>query len=291
MIDGIPVLIADLPRFLNEAGAYLLAREDLWAPVADLIGSLVPPGSWFDATRQHLSGYVRDHWGAYDETDREAPTPGQAWALAQAGLARAGTISGPIVELGAAAGGVTRALAEAFDTAVLGLDLSAPLVRFAARAQRGGTLRYPLRLAGTAYAARELRIPPPVRGSSAIWLADATAPPLAPACAGLVVALNVLDCVADPKALVLAAAALLRPGGTLLLCTPFDWSTAATPVEGWIGARSLEGARGDLAGWTAALSGLTVIAHEASQDWDVRVHARAMMRYRAELVVLRRPER
>jgi len=35
-----------------------------------------------------------------------------------------------------------------------------------------------------------------------------------------------------------AAAGLLRPGGHLLLCTPRDWSTTATPAEAWVAARS-----------------------------------------------------
>jgi SAM-dependent methyltransferase/uncharacterized protein YbaR (Trm112 family) len=288
VIDGVPVLVPDLPRFLNEAGVYLLAQVDLWAPVADLIGSVVPPGSWFDATRQHLSGYVRDHWGGFDPTDRDAPAPGQAWALAEIGLALAGDVSGPVVELGAAAGGVTRALAQRFDTPVLGLDLSAPLARFAARALRGGTLRYPLRQAGTAYEERVITVPSSLRGNCNIWIADAMLPPLAAGCAGLVLALNLLDCVADPAALLRAAAALLRPGGHLLLCTPLDWSTAATPVDAWVGARSADAAAPDLGLWAAGVSGLQVVARSGGHGWDVRVHARATMHYRAEFLVLRR---
>jgi SAM-dependent methyltransferase/uncharacterized protein YbaR (Trm112 family) len=290
VIDGVPVLVADLPRFLNEAGVYLLARDDLWAPVADLLGSVLAPGSWFDATRQHLSGYVRDHWGALDVTDRVAPPPGQAWSLAQAGLALAGPVSGPVIELGAAAGGVTRALAERFDAPVLGIDLSAPLARFASRALRGGKFRYPLRMAGTAYEEREFVSPPLLRGNANIWIADALVPPLGPACAGLVLALNLLDCVSDPAALLRAAAALLRPGGHLLLCTPFDWSTAATPAEAWLGARSAASAAPDLGLWAQTVCGLRVAARSGEHGWDVRVHARATMRYRAELLVLRRPE-
>lgn len=289
IVDGIPVLVADLPRFLNEAGVYLLAREDLCAPLADLFGSLLPPGGWFDATRQHLSGYVRDHWGAFDPTDHALPAPGQAWSLARAALRVAGAVSGPVVELGAAAGGVTRALAAELDTDVLGIDLSAPLARFAARALRGGALRYPLRLAGTAYAERELTVPPLPRGRGAIWIADATVPPLAPGCAGLVVALNLLDCVSDPKALLHSAAALLRPGGKLLLCTPCDWNAAATPAEHWIGARTTAAAAPDLAGWAQAVCGLDIEAHTAGHGWEVRVHARAAMHYQVEVLVLRRP--
>jgi SAM-dependent methyltransferase/uncharacterized protein YbaR (Trm112 family) len=289
VIDGLPVLVPDLPRFLNDAGLYLLAKQDLWAPVADLIGSLLPQGSWFDATRQHLSGYVRDHWGHCDAADRAEPPPGQALALARAGLALAGRVSGPVVELGAAAGGVTRALAEALGTPVLGLDLSAPLARFAARALRGGRIRYPLRLAGTAYDAREIDIPPS-SAQTGIWIADALTPPLAAGSAGLVVALNLLDCVSDPAALLRSIASLLLPGGHALLCTPFDWSTGATPTEAWIGARSATAVAPDLGAWAEAVSGLRVAGRTAEHGWQVRVHARATMHYQAELLVLRKPD-
>jgi SAM-dependent methyltransferase/uncharacterized protein YbaR (Trm112 family) len=291
VIDGLPVLVADLPRYLNEAGVYLLARDDLWAPVADLIGAVLPPGSWFDAKQQHLSGYVRDHWGIFDATDHAEPAPGQAWALAEAGLASVGTAVGPVLELGAAAGGVTRALAERFDAPVLGLDLSAPLARFATRALRGGSFPYPLRVAGTAYEERQITVAPLPRGNANFWIADALAPPLAAGCAGLVVALNLVDCVSDPAGLLRAAADLLRPGGHLLLSTPFDWSTAATPAEGWVGARSINTAAPDFRLWAEAASRLDTVAHHGSHGWEVRVHSRATMHYRAELLVLKRPER
>ena len=69
------MLVPDLPRYLAEVGVYLLARDDLWAPVADLLGAVTPPGAWFDAARQHLSGYVRDHWGACDPSDPKHRRP------------------------------------------------------------------------------------------------------------------------------------------------------------------------------------------------------------------------
>jgi SAM-dependent methyltransferase len=208
--------------------------------------------------------------------------------LAEAALNSAGDVSGPIIELGAAAGGVTRALAERFDTPVLGLDLSAPLVRFATRALRGGRLRYPLRLSGTAYADREILVPPPSRGSATMWLADALVPPVAAGHAGLVVALNLLDCVADPAVLLQSAAGLLRPGGHLLLATPCDWNAGATPPEAWIGARSCAAAAPDLAAWTVSLADLELVAKVSGQSWNVRVHTRAYMKYEVDLLVLRR---
>jgi SAM-dependent methyltransferase len=282
--------VPDLAHYLTEAGVYLLARDDLLPAVADLLGAVMPPSAWFDAARHHLSGYVRDHWGAYDDTDDADPSPGQAWALVEAGLAGVTDVSGPVVELGAAAGGVTRALAERFATPALGLDLSAPLVRFAARALRGGRVRYPLRLAGTAYEEREIMIPPPVRGSATIWLADAQVPPVAAGQAGLVVTLNLLDCVADPALLLGSAAALLRPGGYLLIATPCDWNLAATPADAWIGARSYATAWPDLGRWAAAAADLRLVSQINGLPWNVRVHSRAVMRYEVTVLLLQKTD-
>ncbi len=283
VLDHLPLLVPDVARYLAEAGVYLLARDDLTYPVADLIGGVLPPGSWFDAVRQHLSGYVRDHWA--EAADNDGPPPGQSAALAATGLALAGEVAGPVVELGAAAGGVTRCLAEWLDTPVLGLDLSAPLARFAARALRGGRQGFPLRMAGTAYAERHVLTQPPARGAAMVWLADAAAPPIADGTAGLVVALNLIDCVADPGAVLRGAAALLRPGGKLVLATPCDWSPAATPPENWIGARRGALAAPDLGAWAADQAGLSLRGMK-QQPWLVRVHGTATMHYRALVMAL-----
>ena len=283
VLDHLPLLVPDVARYLAEAGVYLLARDDLTYAVADLIGGVLPPGSWFDAVRQHLSGYVRDHWA--DAGDNDGPPPGQSAALAATGLALAGEVAGPVVELGAAAGGVTRYLAERLDAPVLGLDLSAPLARFAGRALRGGRQTFPLRMAGTAYAERHVLTQPPSRGTATVWLADATVPPIADGAAGLVVALNLIDCVADPAAVLRSAAALLRPGGKLVLATPCDWSPAATPPEMWIGARRGALAAPDLGAWAEAQGGLRLRGMK-QQPWLVRVHSTATMQYRALVMAL-----
>jgi SAM-dependent methyltransferase len=283
------VLVPDLTQYLNDAGVYLLARGDVSSPVADVLGAAMPPGGWFDATRQHLSGYVRDHWGWADPTDDEAPSPGQSWNLAEIGLGMCGPVAGPVVELGSGAGGVTWRLAEHLAVPVLGLDLSAPLSHFAVRALRGGTMRYPLRLSGTAYASRTLRTAPPRSGQATVWLADALHPPLPPACAGLVVALNILDCVTDPAGLLGAAARLLRPGGHLIVSTPYDWSATATPPDAWVGGRSATQASPALGPWAEAQSGLRLLG-AVEAPWAVRVHSRAVMHYRVDVLTLRREE-
>jgi SAM-dependent methyltransferase len=106
----------------------------------------------------------------------------------------------------------------------------------------------------------------------------------------------VLDCVQSPHDLLSALPRLLAPGGKAILSTPYDWSPAATPVEAWLGGHSQ---RGETAGASepvlralltpgahpASLDKLRVIAEESSLPWRVRLHERAVMEYRVDLVV------
>lgn len=286
VIGGVPLLVADLDHYLGEAGLYLLARDDLPEAVADAVGRHMPPGAWFDAARHYCSTYGRDHWGAHDPDDAAWPPPGSARRLLEAVLPALPDGPGLVVELGCAAGGVTHALAAATGDPVLGLDLSAPLARLAQRALQQGRARYPLRQAGTAFALRDVAVPPPAALAEA-WIADAMAPPLAAGCARLVVALNLLDCVADPPGLVASIARLLRPGGLAIVATPFDWSANATPPAAWQGARAVREATVDLPALLAdgGLRPRRIIDH----DWTLRLHARAAMTYRASVVCAELP--
>ncbi len=289
IIEGVPVLVPDLDHYLGEAGLYLLARDDLPPGVADAVGRHMPPGAWFDAARQYCSTYGRDHWGAHDPQDPGWPPPGSARRLLEAALPTLPEGPGLVVELGCAAGGVTHALAELTGAPVLGLDLSAPLVRLAQQALQRGRARYPLRQHGTAFAWRDLAVPPAAAPAEA-WIADAMAPPLSPGCARLVVALNLLDCVAEPRALLAAIRRLLRPGGVAVLATPFDWSAAATPAAAWPGARALREAPATLPELIEE-AGLVPLAPAQERDWTLRLHARAAMTYRASIATARVPLR
>jgi SAM-dependent methyltransferase len=285
VLDGLAVLCPEPDRYLAEAGAYLLMRDDLADGAAELVGSLMPPGAWHDAMRQALSTYMRDHWGVHDPEDPGDPPAGSARALLDAALAAAGDAArpppGPVVELGAAAGGVTAALAARLGRHAVGIDLSAPLARAAQRTLATGVAAYPLRERGARYAAR--RFPVPVAGLPAeVRLGDALAPPVAPGTAAVVVALNLFDCVADPAALVASAARLLRPGGLLVMSTPYDWSQAATPVSVWGGG---DGTGPGLGETVARTPGLALAGDPVRRTWTLRLTGTSAMRYRVEVVV------
>ena len=122
--------------------------------------------------------------------------------------------------------------------------------------------------------------------------------PFAPGSADLISVLNVLDCVAEPARL-LGAAEAARLGGRILLASPYDWSTRATPVETWIGGHSQ---RSDHAGAAEpflktlltegahpqSAPGLTLLAEDLAWPWHTRLHDRASVQYRSHLLALAR---
>lgn len=287
VLDGIPLLLADLPRYLNEAAAYWLMRDDLSEGQEDALGGLLPPGSYFDVARQHLSSYARDHYGAHDPEDTDAPEPGGAERLLKAGLAAIGPVEGPALDIGCSTGGNVLALAEQGLAPVIGMDMSAPLIRMAARTAVSGLAQYGRRRAGTAYHRRSVPIPHKNRGAARFVLGDALNAPFAAQSFGLITAINVLDCVADPARLVSEMTRLLKPGGWLIAATPFDWSPNATPAEAWAGDRVAIGSESNLSGLLSREAEL-VVRSLPDQKWQVRLHNRATVLYSVAFAVAQR---
>src|SRR6476619_1600093 len=58
IIDGLPIIVPDVRRYVRDNLFYLLARDDLSPQVESLIGDASGPGSGLDAVRQHLSSYA-----------------------------------------------------------------------------------------------------------------------------------------------------------------------------------------------------------------------------------------
>ncbi|HET9019987.1 MAG TPA: methyltransferase domain-containing protein, partial [Acetobacteraceae bacterium] len=132
-----------------------------------------------------------------------------------------------------------------------------------------------------------------------LWACDAQALPFAPGTADLVAALNLLDCVPEPPRLLAGMAAALAPGGRLLLATPYDWHTRATPLETWIGGHSQRGPDAGAAepflralltegAHPSSVPGLDLLGEDAAFPWHTRLHDRAVVRYATHLLALRR---
>ena len=300
IVDGIPIIMPDLRRHLGERAIEMLLRDDLDPAVLSLLGDAIGPDTWFDIIRQGVSTYGWDAYADLDPAEEErAPVPGaarrclaqllqlaQPWRPLGAGL---------VLDLGCAAGRTSFELAAATGGLVLGIDSNLALLRLARRVAQSGTVRYPRRRIGAVYDDRCFQADLPARSQVDFWACDVAALPIAGPC-DAAVALNLLDCVADPVQLLAGMAALLAPGGVLLLATPFDWSLRATPFEGWIGGHSQRGP-GDGAAEPLLRSLVTEGAHpravaglriagSADCDWHTRLHDRSAVAYRSHAIAL-----
>jgi SAM-dependent methyltransferase/uncharacterized protein YbaR (Trm112 family) len=301
IIDGIPVIVPALGALLAERGIELLLREDLDPMLESLIGDAIGPGTWLDTLRQTVSTYAWDGWADLDPEEAD-PADGVQPGAVRRCLARlldmAGTrVAGRVIDVGCGAGRTAFDLAaRGEDTLVLGVDIHLALLRLARRAA-AGVLSYPRRRIGIVYDRRRFPVPLPGADRVDFWACDALALPFGPGTADLAVALNLLDCVSEPRRLLAGLAEVVHTDGRVLLATPYDWSIRATQVETWIGGHSQRAAHEGAAepflralltegAHPQSVAGLRVLAEQAAWPWQTRLHDRSAVLYRAHLLAL-----
>lgn len=306
ILDGLPVLVPDARAYLADHLFHLVLREDLDPRIESLLGECAGPGSAFDTTRVHLSSYASDHYGEFEvrhDADANESRPGsiaRVWrTVRQLVPTPAG---GPSIEVGCSVGRVAFEIAEETQDLVLGVDLNASMLRLAQRALRTGAVSYPVRTAGLLYERRNCDLPFRSRDRVDFWIADGAALPFSSGTFARAVALNVIDAVASPLDLIRSMIDGLRPGGEILLATPYDWSSAVTHPAAWIGGHSPR-APGSGSGAEVLRALLTPGAHPASLDgvrilgelgdvpWTVRMHERAHCAYRLHAMAAIREDR
>ncbi len=298
IVDGIPVLVPHIVSYLSDNIQHLIARDDLSETLEGILGDGMGPGTWYDATRQHLSTYCWDNYADLDEHEPAGDArPGSVVRCLERGLDLIDTpIAGPVIDLGCAVGRTAFTLAEHTTDLVLGVDINFSMLRVAQHVLRTGTIRYPRRRVGIVYDRREF--PVSFAGADRVdfWACDALALPFANDAVGLAVGLNVLDCVASPLTFLTAVRNVLRPGGRAVLTTPYDWSAAVTPPGQWIGGHSQRGPdRGASEPFVRSLltpgahpqstAGLELVAEVADLPWHTRLHDRSTVSYGVHLVV------
>jgi len=137
----------------------------------------------------------------------------------------------PVIDLGCATGRYTFAMADHFPFAV-GLDTDIHALACAAALQRGQPLNFerPVR----ALATEAVTISRPVSEHVLFILGDALDPPFRAESFRFVSALNLVDSISEPMILLKQMDALLEPGGTLLLTSPFVWEESICDPSQWL---------------------------------------------------------
>lgn len=303
IVDGIPLIIANIRQYIADNIHSLYARRDLSDFTESILGDGCGSGSQFDTTRQQLSSYTWDHYGDLDpELSPGDPQPGSMSRTLELGRALMGPVpTGPILDAGCSVGRSSFALADGGAELVLGVDLNFAMLRLAAEVLRHGTVRYPLRRTGLVYQRREFPVAFAHADKVDFWACDAAALPFATGAFAMAVSLNLLDCVYAPRELLSSIGRVLQTGGKALLTCPYDWSPSATPVEAWLGGHSQ---RSPQAGASEpmlrtlltpgahpnSLNTLKLLIERERLPWQVRLHDRSTMTYSLHLVVAGRIE-
>jgi len=301
IIDGIPLLFPDIRSYITDNLVHITARIDLSELSDSILGDCAGPNSQYDITRQHLSSYTWDNYADLDENEPEYVSseshvkPGGVKRCLLKGLELIGhKVAEPIIDLGCSVGRSSFELAEHTDQLVLGIDNNFSMLRLAQQILNKQTVSYPRRRVGIVYDRREFKVNFKSANKVDFWACDALSLPFSPNTFGLSVGLQVLDSVPSPHDLLESISCLLRPGGSAILASPYDWSPAVTPIEAWIGGHSQ---RGENKGASEPLlkSLLTPGAHPQSIKglkfknevtdfpWHTRIHNRGSMMYQVHI--------
>lgn len=295
IIDGIPILLPDTRTYVADNVLHLVARDDLSGEIESMLGECGGPGSAIDATRQHLSNYAWDHYAEFDPQESQVdPSPGSVARALEQGLSMTpDRPSGPVLDAGCSVGRTTFEFAQRTDDLVLGVDIDFSMLRLAADVLRHGRVRYARRRVGMLYDRREFPVSFENTDNVDFWACDATALPFVQETFSAAISLNVLDCVQSPLDLLRSLQRVLKPGGQLVLSTPYDWS-GVTPPDAWIGGHSPRSPGGGASehvlrdlltpgARAVSIDGLRLTA-EREVPWQVRLHDRSVVSYKMHLL-------
>lgn len=241
ILDGVAVIFRDVGAWLRQQERPALWRDDLAPPLERWLR-----GAWSEDQDPNWHRQMVAVYGGRLLT----PAPDDALAAVLDGVlapardrleARRAAVLQPlaaplVLDAGCGVGEATFS-ASRLGASVIAIDQDMGALRLLARLLRTGRAPVPRwRYGGADFVPEEARLPEGVDPSRvALVAADLLDPPLAVATADVVFAYHVLDNVARPVQLIRQLHAVLRPGGTLICASPYEWSPQCTPIAERLG--------------------------------------------------------
>lgn len=298
MVDGVPILVPDLRSWAGFQLDAVLRRRDLSADLQTLFGDAAGPDSGYERDRLALSTYAASHWGDHHDAHQLARER-TAGAVADAAIELLGKARGPLADLGCGPGRAAFELARSTKRPVAAIDLNFDFARMVAEIRATGEARYARRRLGLVYDSRRIVAGEYRDAEVTAWCADATVLPFADASFAGGLSLNLLDSVSNPLAHLQEAARVIEPGGKLVLASPYEWTSQATPIEQWIAGHSQRGPAGGASDVTmrqifapgaefGQQIGWMIDGERDDVRWYLSTHERSAVEYRLHLLRLRR---
>ncbi len=236
VLRGVPVVVKDLSRWWEAEGRGLVWPPPGDSALAGLLQDLEEGGRPARGRRGLLGCQVEFHYGAgrsgTSRLDPAGPPVEDYWRVVTKLLdVPASGRRGLVLDLGCSVGRATFELARGSLLAV-GIDLSLEQVAWAESLRRGDRVTYERLRHGRTYERITLDLRMPENAFFAV--ADALDPPFLEATFDLVAALNLLDSVSLPLVLLGQMDALLKPGGDLVVGSPYAWSEDIADAGEWL---------------------------------------------------------
>ncbi len=233
IVDGVPVVLRDVPGWLRQQERPVLARTDLPGELHAWLSRAWDDDQDPNWRRQMVAIYATDL--AEDGADglpewlAEARRRGKDLLHTRRAAIMAGLGPDPwVLDAGTAVGASAADLA-GLGARVIALDHDFGPLRLLAALRRDGKVEVPRwRHGGFDFVSRMLIAPAGLERVLPI-AADATDPPLRRDRMAAVTAYNVIDNVANPVQLIRQLHGVLAPGGVLALSSPYDFVSRVTP--------------------------------------------------------------
>ncbi len=305
IIDGIPIIVNQIRKYINDNFYAITVRNDLSPATQSILGDLAGPESAFNSMRHYISTYAWDHYGDKAHTNEFAPQqnskPGSIVECLDAGMSLIeGNLLAPAIDIGCAVGRSTFEISSHCNGLALGIDLNFSLLRLAQNLLTKDLVKFPIKKTGVVYNYVEYPVYFDNKENVDFWACDGVALPFNDASFGFACALNVIDAVNTPRMLLRSIEDALKTSGCMVLATPYDW-TPPVPVQNWIGGHSQHGPdkgsseailRKILTSGASpqSLNHMTLIGEIENHAWQVRVHDRRTINYDTHIVAARKSD-
>lgn len=197
-------------------------------------------------TDKLVSDYLLFHYGSEAEILGRLPGPREGLNFPRRSV---GDLIGPMgrdaraLDVGCAVGRASFELAR-YATSVIGIDFSARFIAAAEELRTSGCIESSVLVEGALTAPLRVEVPGGIdRTRVTFETGDAMTLRADLGEFDVVLAANLICRLPDPRKFLERLPALVKPGGQLLLTTPFSWLEEFTPRENWLGGRTQDDAR------------------------------------------------
>jgi 5-histidylcysteine sulfoxide synthase/putative 4-mercaptohistidine N1-methyltranferase len=272
------------PHFYQHAGFRLVCSDDgNTCDAVKLTGAKATSNVY--ETSQMVNDYMLLHYGQVDDAmpytfgPRDAiDFPNRCAKVLDEYATKLGTGKGRAIDIGCAVGRAVFEMARTFEE-VVGIDLSQSFIEAAQTLKRDGSLAYFRKDEGNLGQRLTATIDSAIdRNRTTFRQADACGLPADLHGFDAVLLANLLDRLPSPKACLARMGGpigLVRPGGLLVVMSPYTWMEQFTPIDAWLGGYERDGVSvSSKEGLGAALGEAFELVSEEDMPLVIREHAR-----------------